>query len=107
MSGRQRNEVSQEFALNETIRADAIEKSGRRDNVRIFGEIEVSGEDVYQKVVDYAQKANVAIVNEDISVSHTLPTHKPLRKTIIANFVRRYQKLGKKANKKLEGLWEK
>ena len=75
--------------------------------MRISGVTEDSGKDVCQKVVDVAQKAGVAIANEDISVCHRLPTWKPGPKTITAKFVRRQKKQNVLAFKKLKWNREK
>ena len=101
MSGFPKSDVTQENYLRETSQVDAIEKSGRRHNVRVFGKTEVSGENVYHNVVIVADKAVVAFSKEDISVCHKQPTGKLGSKTIIAKLLRRQTKHNIRANKKI------
>ena len=102
MRGPPKNEVSQEFSLEGTFQADAIGKKGRRDNVRIKSVIGECGEDLYQKVVDIAEKARVGLEEDFISVCHKLPIRKTGPKTIIAKVVRRHTEDNAKANEKIE-----
>ena len=76
---------------------------GRRDNVRIFGVEEAPNEDVYQAVIDVAEKAGCQVSRPDISICHRVPSRnvKPGQgRPIISKFVRRQTKIGLMTNKK-------
>ena len=73
--------------------SDANEQYGRRENVRIFGVEEQTGEDVYQQVVDVVKGTGVETCKNDISVCHRLPARGQSGKPIIVKFVRRETKL--------------
>ena len=82
--------------------SDANEQYGRRENVRIFGVEEQTGEDVYQQVVDVVKATGVEICMSDISVCHRLPARGQSGKPIIVKFVPRETKLA--LMKKKSGL---
>ena len=73
MTGPPKNDVFEENSLKGTFQVDAIEQNERRDNVRFSIVTEESGGDVYKKVLDFAQKAGVAITKKNISVFQILP----------------------------------
>lgn len=79
---------TQSSGLASVINADAVEQYGRRDNIRIFGMEEASGEDTYETVIQAAAATGVNITRADISVCHRLPSRRGPR-PIIAKFVRR------------------
>ena len=63
---------------------DSIEQYGRRENVKIFGVEEETGEDVFAKVVSVAEKAGVSITKKDVSICYRLPSGKTGPKSLIA-----------------------
>ena len=71
----------------------ANEQDGRRENVRIFGVEEQTGDDVYQQVVDVVKGTGVGICKSDISVWHRLPAWGRSGEPISVKFVRRETKL--------------
>ena len=79
----------QEIRLSNLFLSDANEHYGRRQNVRIFGVEEQTGEDVYQQVVDVMKGTSVEICKSEISVCHRLPARGQSRKPTIVKFVRR------------------
>ena len=60
--------------LSSLFNADSNEQYGRRDNVRIFGVKEETNEDVYQKVIDVAEKTGYQISKTDFSVCYRVPS---------------------------------
>ena len=106
MTEPKRIDVSREKFLKRTFKADAIEQYGRRDYVRRLAVIEQSAEDVYQKLVDVAQKSGVALAKEDISVYHAIPNGK-LGPRTSTKFMRRYTKQSIMASKDLKRNREK
>ena len=60
--------------LSRLSNADSNQQYGRRNNVRIFGEEEVPNEDVYQAVIDVAEKAGCQVSRADISICHKVPS---------------------------------
>ena len=82
----------QETLLSTLFLPDASARYGRRENVRIFGVEEQTGEDVYQQVVDVVKGTGVEICKSDISVCHRLPARGQSGKPIILKFVRRETK---------------
>ena len=89
--------------LSSLFNADSNQQYGRRDNVRIFGVEEAPNEDVYQAVIDVAEKAGCQVSRADISICHRVPSRnvKPGQgRPIIAKFVRRQTKIGLMTNKK-------
>ena len=89
--------------LSSLFNADSNQQYGRRDNVRIFGVEEAPNEDVYQAVIDVAEKAGCQVSRADISICHKVPSRnvKPGQgRPIIAKFVRRQTKIGLMTNKK-------
>ena len=77
-----------ETRLSNLFLSDANEQYGR-ENVRIFGVEEQTGEDVYQQVVDVVKGTGVEICKSDISVCHRLPARGQSGKHITVKFVRR------------------
>ena len=73
----------QETRLSNLFLSDANEQNGRRENVRIFGVEEQTGEDVYQQVVDVVKGTGVENCKSDISVCHRLPARGQSGKPII------------------------
>ena len=92
----------QETRLSNLFLSDANEQYGQRENVRIFGVEEQTGEDVYQQVVDVMKATGVEICKSDISVCRRLRARGQSGKPIIVKFVRRETKLALK--KKKSGL---
>ena len=89
--------------LSSLFNADSNQQYGRRDNVRIFGVEGAPNEDVYQAVIDVAEKAGCQVSRADISICHRVPSRnvKPGQgRPIIAKFVRRQTKIGLMTNKK-------
>ena len=82
-----------ETRLSNLFLSDANEQYGQRENVRIFGVEEQTGEDVYQQVVDVVKGTGVEFCKSDISVCHRLPARRQSVKPIIVKFVRRETKL--------------
>ena len=89
----------QETRLSNLFLLDGNEQYGRRENVRLFGVEEQTGEDVYQQVVDVLKKTVVEICKSDFSVCHRLPARGQSGKPIIVKFVRRETKLALMKNK--------
>ena len=83
----------QETRLSNLFLSDANEQYGRRENVRIFGVEEQTGEDVYQQVVDVVKGTGAEVIKSDIIVCHRLPARGQSGKPIIVKFVRRETKL--------------
>ena len=83
----------QETRLANLFLSDANERYGRRENIRIFGVEEQTGEDVYQQVVDVVKGTGVEICKSDISVCQRLPARGQSGKPINVKFVRREIKL--------------
>ena len=92
----------QETRLSNLFLSDANEQYGRRENVRLFGVEEQTGQDVYQQVVDVVKGTGVEICKSDISVCHRLPARGQSGKLIIVKIVRRETKLA--LMKKKSGL---
>ena len=92
----------QETRLSNLFLSDANEQNGGRENVRIFGVEEQTGEDVYQQVVDVVKETGVEICKSYISVCHRLPARGQPAEPIIVMFVRRETKLA--LMKKKSGL---
>ena len=92
----------QETRLSSLLLSDANDQYGRRENVRIFGVEEQTGEDVYEQVVDVVKRTSVEYCKSDISVCHRLPARGQSGKPIIVKFVRRETKLA--LMKKKNGL---
>ena len=82
--------------------SDANEQYGRREDIRIFGVEEQTGEDVYQQVLDVVKGTGVEICKSDISVCHRLPARGQSGKPNIVKFIRRETKLA--LMKKKSGL---
>ena len=82
----------QETRISNLSSSDANEQYGRRENVRIFGVEEQTGEDMYQQVVDVVKGTGVEICKSAISVCHRLPARGQSGKPIIVKFVRRETK---------------
>ena len=79
--------------LSNLFLSDANEQYGRREEVRIFGVEDQTGEDFYQQVVDVVKGTGFEICKSDISVCHRLPAKGQSGKPIIVKFVRRKTKL--------------
>ena len=92
----------QEPRLSTLFLPDANEHYGQRENFKIFGVEEKTGEDVYRQVVDVVKGTGVEICKIDISVCHRLPARGVSGKPIIVKFVRRKTKLA--LMKKKSGL---
>ena len=63
----------QETELSNLFLSNAYEQYGRRENVRIFGVEEQTGEVVYQQVVNVVKGTGVESCNSDNSACHRLP----------------------------------
>ena len=83
----------QETRLSNLFLSDAKEQYGRRENVRIFGVEEQTGEGVCQQVVDVVNGTGVEICKSDKSVCHRLPGRGRSGKPINVKLVRRETKL--------------
>ena len=83
----------QETRLSNLFLSDANEQYGRRENVRIFGVKEQTGEDVYQQVADVLKGTGFEMCKSDISVCHRLPARGQSGEPIFVKFVRRETKL--------------
>ena len=88
---------------------DLIEQNGRHDNIRILEVEEMTGEDVYERVVEVANDIRVTTSKQHVSVWHRLPYRNPRFSPIIEEFVRRetifqdmtYKRKLKNSSKKL------
>ena len=74
------------------FQADAIDQIGRSEIVKISGAIEESGQKVCQKLVAAAQRADVAIAQEETCVCHRLVARKLGPERVTVKFVRRHTK---------------
>ena len=83
--------AQEKHGLGSLVNANAIEQYGRRDNVRMFGADEETGENPYNIIIQSASDAGAAISLDDIIVCQPLPTRSSTQ-PIIAKFVRREAK---------------
>ena len=87
------SKVQETTRISNLFLSDANEQYGRRENVRIFGVEEQTGEDVYQQVVNVVKGTGVEICKSDINVCHRLPARGQSGKPNFVKFVRREPKL--------------
>ena len=83
------NKVKKEVQCQK-FELDKLEQYGRRENIKIFGVPSSAEENTNDIVVKVASNMGVNISDEDISISHRLPSSRSDRpKPIIVKFVRR------------------